>query len=217
MAVSPYQLPDRSRSAPDLQPTASGSHCAGRPAGQRPPAPGKSAQSGSGSAVGRTVSPPESPGRTDGEVHRPVLPCLPSATPVPRPGQPCAGEHAGHGITARPCRLALWPHDTIPCRCLPGRQLPRHPGADEGYRQDRRGGCPGPHHGGVRHRQGADGEAHPHALCSADGPLQCDQLRRPARRADPVGALRSREGGLHRRRPAQGRHHRVVLGRHPLS
>src|SRR5690554_4367079 len=51
-----------------------------------PPAPGKSAQSGSGSAVGRTVSPPESPGRTDGEVHRPVLPCLPSATPAPRPG-----------------------------------------------------------------------------------------------------------------------------------
>ena len=77
------------------------------------------------------------------------------------------------------------------------------------------------HHGAdsrrVRHRQGADRARHPLQLAAREEAVRQGQLRGAARHADRVGALRLREGRVHRRgRPQEGPL-RDGRGRHALS
>ncbi len=75
---------------------------------------------------------------------------------------------------------------------------------------------PGADPGRKRHRQGAGG-AHPAPAVAAGNPaLRGDQLRGDARAPDPVGAVRPREGRLHRGASAQGRADRGGRRRHPV-
>ena len=72
-------------------------------------------------------------------------------------------------------------------------------------RADRQGLLDGPADGRERHGQGADRPRDP-LLLDPQGPqVRLDQLRRPARNAARVGALRPRARGLHRRRAREAR------------
>ena len=71
--------------------------------------------------------------------------------------------------------------------------------------------------GRVGHRQGAAGARDPRQLAARGRPVRAGQLRRAARDDPGGGAVRIREGGLHRRDPAPRRPVRAGRRRHAVS
>ena len=116
-----------------------------------------------------------------------------------------AGKRAAAGGAARALRLL--PH-------------PRHQPRDaRGLRADDAGHAH-QHHGAhprrVGHRQGADRAGDPLQLAARRQAVRQGELRGAARHADRVGAVRLREGGLHRRGGAKAGPLRAGRRRHAL-
>ena len=127
--------------------------------------------------------------------------------PGRRAGPRARAARAGEPAAPRAHRARARDHRHQPRR----RRAPppdRHGGADERPRPDLRR---------ERRGQGAGRAVRPRPLRAAGPALRGGELRRHPRRADRVGALRPREGRLHRRDGAAPREVRAGHRRHDLS
>ncbi len=121
------------------------------------------------------------------------------AAPAP-PGERAAEARARHHAPVRQHRR-------------PQRQDARRLQA---HRADRADGQHGPHQRRIGDRQGMGGAGDSLLLAEARSPVRRAQLRRAARDAARIGALRPHEGRLHRRQPEQEGADRGGRERHAL-